>query len=85
MVGSELDTHARCAVDVDAVPIVFSLDGASQKSSPKAALGANVGRVENNDLPCDDHAVILPLCRERRAVPGRLTDSFNDLANCPVS
>jgi hypothetical protein len=61
MIGRELNTDPRFTVDGHHMPVVLSVDRATEQSGPEAALGRQVGGVEHDDLVGNLHAVILSL------------------------
>jgi hypothetical protein len=61
--GRELNGKPRFAVDVDIVPIVLRVDRATQQFGPEGTFGGQVSGVEDDDLPSNFHAVILPRTR----------------------
>jgi hypothetical protein len=59
MVGRELNTDSRFALDHHHVPVILSIDRAVEHTSPENAFSRKVCGVEHHNLVIDAHVVIL--------------------------
>ena len=81
----ELKAHSPVAIDHQAVPVIVGLDGSVKQTGPEAALGIEVGCVEDHNHSGQFHSLIVLQIRPKRkgstsVIPGGATRERVDLA-----